>query len=150
MDNFFSIAEHTRYKILNSSFPWTKNGTSEQSNNRRPLGRLGFFICFKQWWAESFTSRYWTCKKLIPFYISYVYLFISFFLQLHLLVEGFSLHLSSFYQVIHNYVNWLLQVQNLIERCLQLYMNRDEVVKTLLTRARIDPGFTTLGMLPDY
>ncbi|KAK8702457.1 hypothetical protein V6N13_020811 [Hibiscus sabdariffa] len=35
-------------------------------------------------------------------------------------------------------------VQNLIERCLQLYMNRDEVVKTLLTRARIEPGFTTL------
>ncbi|KAJ7951294.1 hypothetical protein O6P43_027367 [Quillaja saponaria] len=35
-------------------------------------------------------------------------------------------------------------VQNLIERCLQLYMNKDEVVKTLLTRARIDPGFTTL------
>ncbi|CAK7348729.1 unnamed protein product [Dovyalis caffra] len=38
----------------------------------------------------------------------------------------------------------LFQVQNLIERCLQLYMNRDEVVKTLSTRARIDPGFTTL------
>ncbi|KAL6311560.1 hypothetical protein AAG906_025880 [Vitis piasezkii] len=37
------------------------------------------------------------------------------------------------------------KVQNLIERCLQLYMNRDEVVKTLLSRARIDPGFTTLG-----
>ncbi|KAK4786764.1 hypothetical protein SAY86_010597 [Trapa natans] len=35
-------------------------------------------------------------------------------------------------------------VHNLIERCLQLYMNREEVVKTLLTRARIDPGFTTL------
>ncbi|XP_011625631.1 uncharacterized protein LOC18440344 isoform X2 [Amborella trichopoda] len=35
-------------------------------------------------------------------------------------------------------------VQNLIERCLQLYMNRAEVVKTLLTRARIEPGFTTL------
>ncbi|KAL0714969.1 hypothetical protein Bca4012_021948 [Brassica carinata] len=35
-------------------------------------------------------------------------------------------------------------VQNLIERCLQLYMNRDEVVKTLLARARIDPGFTSL------
>ncbi|KAJ0246481.1 Helicase with zinc finger protein [Hirschfeldia incana] len=35
-------------------------------------------------------------------------------------------------------------VQNLIERCLQLYMNRDEVVKTLLARARIDPGFTRL------
>ncbi|XP_057531325.1 uncharacterized protein LOC130809609 [Amaranthus tricolor] len=35
-------------------------------------------------------------------------------------------------------------VQNLIERCLQLYMNKDEVVKTLLSRARIDPGFTTL------
>uniref|UniRef100_A0A2P2M9L1 Uncharacterized protein LOC107423658 isoform X1 n=1 Tax=Rhizophora mucronata TaxID=61149 RepID=A0A2P2M9L1_RHIMU len=35
-------------------------------------------------------------------------------------------------------------VQNLIERCLQLYMNRDEVVKTLLNRAKIDPGFTAL------
>ncbi|CAM8974516.1 unnamed protein product [Rhodiola kirilowii] len=35
-------------------------------------------------------------------------------------------------------------VQNLIERCLQLYMTRDEVVRTLLTRAKIDPGFTTL------
>lgn len=34
----------------------------------------------------------------------------------------------------------------MIERCLQLYMNKDEVVKTLLNRARIDPGFTTLGM----
>lgn len=39
----------------------------------------------------------------------------------------------------------LLQVQNLIERCLQLYMNRGEVVMTLSTRARIEPGFTTLG-----
>ncbi|CAA2977632.1 uncharacterized protein LOC111385962 isoform X1 [Olea europaea var. sylvestris] len=35
-------------------------------------------------------------------------------------------------------------VQNLIERCLLLYMNRDEVVKTLLNSARIDAGFTTL------
>lgn len=35
-------------------------------------------------------------------------------------------------------------VQNLIERCLQLYMNKDEVVKTLLNRAKIDPGFTAL------
>ncbi|XP_077212610.1 uncharacterized protein LOC143847576 [Tasmannia lanceolata] len=35
-------------------------------------------------------------------------------------------------------------VQNLIERCLQLYMNRGEVVKTLLSRARIEPGFTSL------
>lgn len=40
---------------------------------------------------------------------------------------------------------WILQVQNLIERCLQLYMNKEEVVKNLLARARIDPGFTTLG-----
>ncbi|KAF3494952.1 hypothetical protein DY000_02056837 [Brassica cretica] len=35
-------------------------------------------------------------------------------------------------------------VQNLIERCLQLYMNRDEVMKTLLARARIELGFTSL------
>ncbi|MBA0685969.1 hypothetical protein Goari_013605, partial [Gossypium aridum] len=45
---------------------------------------------------------------------------------------------------IHSLYKLVVQVQNLIERCLQLYMNRDEVVKTLLTRARIDPGFTTL------
>ncbi|OAY48427.1 hypothetical protein MANES_06G158400v8 [Manihot esculenta] len=35
-------------------------------------------------------------------------------------------------------------VQNLIERCLQLYMNRNEVVNTLLQQARIEPGFTAL------
>lgn len=40
-----------------------------------------------------------------------------------------------------------LQVQNLIERCLQLYMNRGEVVRTLSNRARIEPGFITLGEL---
>ncbi|XP_061353770.1 uncharacterized protein LOC133298491 isoform X2 [Gastrolobium bilobum] len=36
------------------------------------------------------------------------------------------------------------QVQNLIERCLQLYMNPKEVVETLLTQAKIEPGFTEL------
>ncbi|WOL14161.1 hypothetical protein Cni_G22941 [Canna indica] len=35
-------------------------------------------------------------------------------------------------------------VQNLIERCLQLYMNKAEVVRTLSNRARIEPGFTAL------
>ncbi|CAM8980270.1 unnamed protein product [Rhodiola kirilowii] len=35
-------------------------------------------------------------------------------------------------------------VQNLIERCLQLYMDQDEVVKTLLDQAKIEPGFTEL------
>ncbi|KAJ8759989.1 hypothetical protein K2173_010845 [Erythroxylum novogranatense] len=35
-------------------------------------------------------------------------------------------------------------VQNLIERCLQLYMNQREVVQTLLTQAKIEPGFTQL------
>ncbi|XP_050154484.1 uncharacterized protein LOC126628740 [Malus sylvestris] len=35
-------------------------------------------------------------------------------------------------------------VQNLIERCLRLYMNKNEVVDTLLDRARIEPGFTSL------
>ncbi|KAG9459630.1 hypothetical protein H6P81_004138 [Aristolochia fimbriata] len=35
-------------------------------------------------------------------------------------------------------------VQNLIERCLQLYMNQKEVVETLLDQARIEPGFTEL------
>jgi uncharacterized protein (TIGR01589 family) len=36
-------------------------------------------------------------------------------------------------------------VQNLIERCLQLYMNQKEVVDTLLDQAKIEPGFTELG-----
>ncbi|MCD7446308.1 hypothetical protein HAX54_000118 [Datura stramonium] len=35
-------------------------------------------------------------------------------------------------------------VQNLIERCLQLYMNQQEVVRTLLHQAKIEPGFTEL------
>jgi hypothetical protein len=38
-----------------------------------------------------------------------------------------------------------LQVQNLIERCLQLYMNRKEVVRTLSGQAKIEPSFTELG-----
>lgn len=39
------------------------------------------------------------------------------------------------------------QVQNLIERCLQLYMSQKEVVGTLLQQAKIEPGFTELGMV---
>ncbi|KAI4325619.1 hypothetical protein MLD38_031001 [Melastoma candidum] len=35
-------------------------------------------------------------------------------------------------------------VQNLIEQCLQLYMNQKEVVETLLIKAKIEPGFTKL------
>ncbi|MCE3050631.1 hypothetical protein HAX54_047713 [Datura stramonium] len=35
-------------------------------------------------------------------------------------------------------------VQNLIERCLQLYMNQKEVTSTLLHQAKIEPGFTEL------
>jgi uncharacterized protein (TIGR01589 family) len=35
-------------------------------------------------------------------------------------------------------------VQNLVERCLQLYMARDEVVNVLKSQATIDPGFTQL------
>ncbi|PON75040.1 histidine-tRNA ligase [Parasponia andersonii] len=35
-------------------------------------------------------------------------------------------------------------VQNLIERCLQLYMNQREVVDTLLDQAKIEPDFTSL------
>ncbi|XWS65335.1 hypothetical protein CRYUN_Cryun05aG0103900 [Craigia yunnanensis] len=35
-------------------------------------------------------------------------------------------------------------VQNLIERCLQLYMTQKEVVETLLDQAKIEPGFTEL------
>ncbi|XP_051145648.1 uncharacterized protein LOC127261364 isoform X2 [Andrographis paniculata] len=35
-------------------------------------------------------------------------------------------------------------VQNLIERCLQLYMNKDEIVENLQSRVGIDRGFTKL------
>lgn len=43
-----------------------------------------------------------------------------------------------------------LQVQNLIERCLQLYMNQKEVVDTLLEQAKIEPSFTELGNLNTF
>lgn len=35
-------------------------------------------------------------------------------------------------------------VQNLIERCLQMYMSQREVVTTLQSQAKIEPGFTGL------
>lgn len=35
-------------------------------------------------------------------------------------------------------------VQNLIERCLQMYMSQKEVVNTLHGQAKIEPGFTGL------
>ena len=35
-------------------------------------------------------------------------------------------------------------VQNLIERCLQLYMSQREVTMTLNAQAHIEPGFTQL------
>eukprot|EP00198_Chlamydomonas_reinhardtii_P005281 XP_001694617.1 predicted protein [Chlamydomonas reinhardtii] len=35
-------------------------------------------------------------------------------------------------------------VQNLIERCMQMYMPLKEVVSTLQTQAKIEPGFTQL------
>lgn len=38
------------------------------------------------------------------------------------------------------------QVQNLIERCLQLYMSRRDVVSMLQQQAKIEPGFTELGI----
>ncbi|KAJ3705416.1 hypothetical protein LUZ61_009121 [Rhynchospora tenuis] len=43
----------------------------------------------------------------------------------------------------HGYES-LTEVQNLIERCLQLYMNQKEVIETLLLQAKIEPGFTEL------
>lgn len=36
------------------------------------------------------------------------------------------------------------QVQNMIERCLQHYMNQREVVAALQSQCRIAPGFTSL------
>jgi hypothetical protein len=39
-----------------------------------------------------------------------------------------------------------LQVQGMIERCLQSYMNQTEIITTLHLQANIDPGFTSLGM----
>ena len=36
-------------------------------------------------------------------------------------------------------------VQNHIEKCLQLYMNQNEVITALVSQANIEPGFTSLG-----
>lgn len=38
-----------------------------------------------------------------------------------------------------------IQVKDLIEYCLQLYMNQKEVIQTLEQNAHIEPGFTELG-----
>ena len=38
-----------------------------------------------------------------------------------------------------------MQVQGMIERCLQSYMNQTEIITTLHLQANIDPGFTSLG-----
>lgn len=35
-------------------------------------------------------------------------------------------------------------VQNLIERCLQMYLSQREVIATLQSQAKIEPGFTGL------
>ncbi|GLD94585.1 hypothetical protein PINS_up003196 [Pythium insidiosum] len=40
--------------------------------------------------------------------------------------------------------NDILRVQNLIERCLQQYLSKDEIVVTLKTQAKIDPSFTAI------
>ncbi|KAI4987736.1 hypothetical protein ZWY2020_028494 [Hordeum vulgare] len=40
------------------------------------------------------------------------------------------------------------KVQNLIERCLQLYMNQKEVIDTLSLEAKIEPSFTELERSP--
>lgn len=34
----------------------------------------------------------------------------------------------------------------MIEKCLQLYMNQTEVITALHRQAKIEPGFTSLGM----
>ncbi|XP_038986230.1 uncharacterized protein LOC103706913 isoform X2 [Phoenix dactylifera] len=59
-------------------------------------------------------------------------------------IISFTFPFSHYFTCLPCYSISLLQVQNLIERCLQLYMNREEVVRTLSDRARIEPGFTTL------
>ncbi|KAJ0408041.1 hypothetical protein ATCC90586_003676 [Pythium insidiosum] len=40
--------------------------------------------------------------------------------------------------------NDILRVQNLIERCLQQYLSKDEIVVTLKTQAKVDPSFTAI------
>lgn len=56
-------------------------------------------------------------------------------------VAGLGITLASLFVVVFS----LCQVQNLIERCLQLYMNQSEVITTLQYQAKIEPGFTSLG-----
>ncbi|XP_059428036.1 uncharacterized protein LOC132161850 [Corylus avellana] len=43
-----------------------------------------------------------------------------------------------------SWISWedIRMAKNLIERCLQLYMNKKEVVKTLLDQAKIAPAIT--------
>ena len=39
----------------------------------------------------------------------------------------------------------IMQVQKLIERCLELYMSQQEIVTALKMQANIEPGLTNLG-----
>ena len=41
-----------------------------------------------------------------------------------------------------------MQVQKLIERCLELYMSQQEIVTALKMQANIEPGLTNLGGYP--
>lgn len=50
-----------------------------------------------------------------------------------------------FLEAMNSHAKTALQVQNLIERCLQLYMNQKEVIETLSFQAKIEPSFTELG-----
>ena len=61
------------------------------------------------------------------------------------MIKAFIFHCVKPMIIKKNYVIIPSQVQNLIERCLQLYMNQKEVVETLLEQAKIEPGFTELG-----
>jgi len=70
----------------------------------------------------------------------YLHLFIS-----SMLNQQWPLHMFLFSYKKSSFAESFLQVQNLIERCLQLYMNQKEVVDTLSLQAKIEPSFTELG-----
>lgn len=61
------------------------------------------------------------------------------------LLRIYGIKILSYFDIFFGAIYAYFQVQNLIERCLQLYMNQKEVVETLLDQAKIEPGFTELG-----
>nr|GEU34186.1 WEB family protein At5g55860 [Tanacetum cinerariifolium] len=107
-------------------------GKTKKASKRR-MARLTIDCCFGQSDIVD-RSRFFQNQRSLPMDIPIVRLEVLRLLSGHILLRKGNKK--------KKLLDVVMQVQNLIERCLELYMNKDEVVKTLLD---LDHGFTALG-----